>query len=47
MCPKCGEIFNQSGYKVIVWEFVAQKPAQAIEQDKEAPTVEPKGEYEP
>ena len=45
--PKCGEFFYQSGYKVIVHAFVAQKPAQAIEEGKEAPLVELKGEDEP
>ena len=45
--PKCGEIFDQSGYKVIVRAFGAQKPAQATEEEKEAPTLEPKGEDEP
>ena len=29
---ECGEIFDQLGYKVIVWEFVAQKPAQTTEE---------------
>ena len=24
VCPVCGEIFNQSGYKVIVCAFVTQ-----------------------
>ena len=26
VCPTCGEIFNQLGYKVMVRAFVAQKP---------------------
>ena len=44
--PKCGEIIDQSGYKVIVWEFVVQRPAQVTEDKKEAPVVELKGEDE-
>ena len=47
VCPECGEISYQSGYKVIVQEFGAQKPAQATEKEKEAPVVELKGEDEP
>ena len=26
VCPMCGEIFNQSDYKVIVHAFVTQQP---------------------
>ena len=45
VCPMCGEIFNQSGYKVIVHSFVTQQliPAAVEEQgqpnwkDGEAP----------
>ena len=47
VCPECGEIFNQSGYEVIVCEFVAQKPAYAVEEEKETPAVELRGEDEP
>ena len=38
----CGEIFNQSGYKVIVFSFVTQQtvPAVVEEQGQEAPKVE-------
>ena len=46
MCPKCGEIFNQSGYRVIVRDFFGQKDAQIIEEEKEALTVEPREENE-
>ena len=28
--PVCGEIFNQSGYKVIVHAFVTQQPAPTV-----------------
>ena len=34
VCPECGEIFNQSGYKVTVQAFVAQKLAQENEEEK-------------
>ena len=42
VCPMCGEIFNQSGYKVIVHAFVTQQPVPVAveEQGKEAPTME-------
>ena len=42
VCPMCGEIFNQLGYKVIVRAFVTQQPAPAAveEQGKEAPKIE-------
>ena len=38
----CGQIFNQSGYKVIVRAFVTQQPVPATveEQGQEAPKVE-------
>ena len=40
--PVCGEIFNQSGYKVIVHAFVIQQPVPAAveEQGQEAPKME-------
>ena len=40
--PAWGEIFNQSGYKVIVHAFVTQQPVLAAveEQGQEAPKVE-------
>ena len=44
--PMCGEIFNQSGYKVIVRAFVAQKPAQVVVEEKETFAVELRGEDE-
>ena len=47
VCSKCGEIFDQSGYKVIVWAFRAQDPTQAIEKEREALAVELKSEDEP
>ena len=34
VCPACGEIFNQSGYKVTVCAFVAQKPTQVVGEEK-------------
>ena len=42
VCPMCGEIFNQSGYKFIVRAFFTQKPVPAAmeEQGQEAPKVE-------
>ena len=42
VCPVCGEIFNQSGYKFIVHAFVTQQlvPAAVEEQGQEAPKVE-------
>ena len=42
VCPVCGEIFNQSSYKVIVRAFVTQQPIPATveEQVQEAPKVE-------
>ena len=30
VCPVCGEIFNQSGYKVIVHAFVTQQPVPTV-----------------
>ena len=45
VCPVCGEIFNQLRQKVKVCAFVAQKPTQAIEEEKEAPSVDMKGKY--
>ena len=38
----CGEIFNQSGYKVIVHAFVTQQPVLAAveEREQEAPYIE-------
>ena len=40
--PMCGEIFNHSGYKVIVRAFVTQQPVPTTveEQGQEAPKVE-------
>ena len=32
--PACGEIFNQSRYKVTVCAFVAQKPTQEVGEEK-------------
>ena len=29
VCPVCGEIFNQSSYKVIVCTFLTQQPVSA------------------
>ena len=42
VCPVCGEIFNQSGYKVMFHAFVTQQPVPAVveEQGQEAPKVE-------
>ena len=42
VCPVCVEIFNQSGYKVIVHAFVTQQPIPAAveEQGQEAPKME-------
>ena len=42
VCLVCGEIFNQSGYKVIVHTFVTQQPVPTAmeEQGQEAPKVE-------
>ena len=42
VCPMCGEIFNQSSYKVIVHAFVTQQPIPVIveEQGQEAPKIE-------
>ena len=45
--PECGQIFNQSGYKVTVCAFVAQKPAQAVGEEKETYAVELSDEEEP
>ena len=45
--PECGEIFNQSGYKVIVHAFVAQKPTWVVGEEKETYAVELRGEDEP
>ena len=45
--PKCGEIFNQSRYKVTMRAFVAQKLAQVVEEEKETSAVELRGEDEP
>ena len=47
VCPECGEIFSQSGYKVTVRAFVAQKPTQAVGEEKETSAVELRGENEP
>ena len=40
--PVCGEIFNQSGYKLIVHAFVTQQlvPEAMEEQGQEAPKIE-------
>ena len=40
--PMCGEIFNQSGYKVIVCAFGTQQPVPIAmeEQGREAPKIE-------
>ena len=40
--PMCGEIFNQSGYKVIVFAFGTQQPVPIAmeEQGREAPKIE-------
>ena len=42
VCPVCGEIFNQSGYKLIVHAFVTQQPIPASmeEQGQEAPKMD-------
>ena len=47
VCPKCGEIFNQEGYKVTVQAFAAQEFAQAREEGKEVPTREKIEDNEP
>ena len=44
---KCGEIFTQEGYKVIVEGLAAQRPTQEREEGKEVPTVEQLEENEP
>ena len=44
--PECGNFFSQSGYKVTVHAFVAQKPTQEVEEGKETPTMESKGKDE-
>ena len=33
VCPTCGEIFNQSGYTVIVHAFGTQNPAPIAEEE--------------
>ena len=33
VCPACGEIFNQSGYTVIVHAFGTQNPAPVVEEE--------------
>ena len=45
--PTCGEIFNQSGYKVIVHAFVAQKPTLTIGEDRGTSTGELRDKEEP
>ena len=42
VCPMCGEIFNQLGYKVIVHSFVTQQPLPAAveEQGQEVAKIE-------
>ena len=35
--PMCGEIFNQSGYKVIVCAFVTQQPIPTTMEEKGQP----------
>ena len=34
VCPVCGEIFNQSGYKLIVHAFVTQQPIPAAVEEQ-------------
>ena len=45
--PECGEIFSQSGYKVIVHAFVAEKPTQAVGEEKGTSVGELRDEKEP
>ena len=45
--PVCGAIFNQSGYKITVCAFVAQKPTQEIGEEKGTYAVELRGEEKP
>ena len=37
VCPMCGEIFNQSGYKVIVHAFVTQQPVSTAVEEQGQP----------
>ena len=37
VCPVCGEIFNQSGYKVIVRAFVTQHPVPTAMEEQGQP----------
>ena len=37
VCPMCGEIFNQSGYKVIVCAFVTQQPIPIAMEEQRQP----------
>ena len=37
VCPVCGEIFNQSGYKVIVRAFVTQQLVPTVVEEQGQP----------
>ena len=37
VCPACGEIFNESGYKVIVRAFVTQQLAPIVVEEQGQP----------
>ena len=39
VCPECGEIFSQSGYKVTVQEFMAQKTTQEVGEERRTSVV--------
>ena len=47
VCPPCGEIFIQSGYKFIVCAFETQNPTPVDKEEQEAPDVELRKEDEP
>ena len=46
VCPACGEIFNQSGYKVIVSAFDTHKPTPVVEEGQGEPSEELRREDE-
>ena len=44
VCPACEEMFNQSGYIVILRAFGTQNPTPAIEEEQEAPNAQVRNE---
>ena len=43
VCPTCGEIFNESGYKVVIHSFTTQQSAPTTEEGQGQPDLRDDG----